>query len=278
MSIEFIARKLKEYGLVVTIPIIAITFLFFYDLKVELFEKEISLLDEKNESMAELHSNRVSQLREQIDSLKQQYSSEVLQIKTHYSFLENHCDVFSNPEIQATLDKQVNVYKKDIKSLNKDISIVEKQLIEFSSNLEKQRELLFKLTQLLKLKENGLNSMLHLPNARKSFVSQEGILGNKNTEKDKQVDEDTRDKQSVKRISTMQLPQAKVDGKVDGNVDGNTISPGCVWINWGAKGQVGAAICPSGHYVSGNIGTGITTGGKRNFGRILCCPAKDLRL
>ncbi|MFT4926952.1 MAG: hypothetical protein ACI8WB_003052 [Phenylobacterium sp.] len=49
---------------------------------------------------------------------------------------------------------------------------------------------------------------------------------------------------------------------------------GCAWKSWGSKGQIGAAICPLGHYVAGHEGSGITTGGKRNFGNILCCPAQ----
>lgn len=45
----------------------------------------------------------------------------------------------------------------------------------------------------------------------------------------------------------------------------------CQWINWGSKGEINQAVCPTGKYVAGHIGTGITTGGKRNFGRIYCC-------
>ena len=45
----------------------------------------------------------------------------------------------------------------------------------------------------------------------------------------------------------------------------------CQWRSWGSKGEVGPAICPVGQYVAGHEGTGISTGGKRNFGRIYCC-------
>lgn len=43
----------------------------------------------------------------------------------------------------------------------------------------------------------------------------------------------------------------------------------CIWKNWAATQQV--AMCPVGQYVAGHEGTGITTGSKLNFGRILCC-------
>jgi type II secretory pathway pseudopilin PulG len=53
---------------------------------------------------------------------------------------------------------------------------------------------------------------------------------------------------------------------------------GCHWVTWGSNGQTGfgapgisEGYCPVGEYVAGHVGTGITTGAKRNFGKIYCC-------
>ena len=52
----------------------------------------------------------------------------------------------------------------------------------------------------------------------------------------------------------------------------------CVWLNWGSKNQGGSApdlesaYCPLGMYAAGIKGTGVSTGAKRDFGKIYCCP------
>ena len=69
---------------------------------------------------------------------------------------------------------------------------------------------------------------------------------------------------------------------------------GCHWEGWGSKGQGGnglgnlytnmatgggtpaspasGAFCKIGEYVAAVSGTGVSTGAKRDFGVILCCP------
>ncbi len=75
---------------------------------------------------------------------------------------------------------------------------------------------------------------------------------------------------------TGQLTITDVGGSKTVNLSGasgltNLKQVNCTWLSWGSKGQVGPAICPVGQYVAGHEGTGITTGDKRNFGRIYCC-------
>ena len=65
---------------------------------------------------------------------------------------------------------------------------------------------------------------------------------------------------------------------------------GCHWVSWGSSGQAAggnpalyasptggnfngsAGFCNLSDYAAGVVGTGITTGAKRDFGMVLCCP------
>ncbi len=70
----------------------------------------------------------------------------------------------------------------------------------------------------------------------------------------------------------------------------------CHWEYWGSKGEGGngkgsiyslasgsptppnpesGAYCNLGEYIAGMVGEGITTGGKRDFGHIFCCPSSS---
>ena len=71
---------------------------------------------------------------------------------------------------------------------------------------------------------------------------------------------------------------------------------GCHWEYWGSKGEGGngkgstyslaagsptppnpesGAYCKLGEYIAGMVGEGVTTGGKRDFGHIFCCPSSS---
>ncbi|MDX6771004.1 MAG: hypothetical protein SF051_15845 [Elusimicrobiota bacterium] len=46
----------------------------------------------------------------------------------------------------------------------------------------------------------------------------------------------------------------------------------CEWVAWDSKrGTLSEGHCPAGKYVAGHVGLGVSTGDKKNFGRIYCC-------